>query len=239
MATHKWLLTPPNGVAIRQAATPGARPVGISISPISLEIEFNVTERDKVLDWLETFLLQHRNPDNNPDSTFWAEQARQALNQTQPVNPRISEAPPAIPGEPPELAVMRVANQPVSEMPPEVRLSSQSAAYRTQQQLAQQHAQQPIPDFGEAEPPPGYPQSTAQTPYEHAPVQPPAPSRASKQPNVSSIGMSPEAPKAAKEFNPLTDGCPRCSGPLDVTPFNGMLAIKCKTPGCPGLQFSA
>ena len=111
MATIKWLLTPPLGVAIRPAVAPGFS------TPNAISLEFAEVDTDQVLLWIKT-TWEYYDMNKNGDgaaAAAWKERARQALNLN---------------AVPPEVSVMKDPPKTAAIIPPEQRLAGVSAATR-------------------------------------------------------------------------------------------------------------
>lgn len=151
MATVKWMLTPPLGVAIRQAVAPGFS------TPNAITLEFSEADIDQVLLWIKT-TWEYYDMNKNGDgaaAAAWKERARQVLN---------------INAVPAEVAVMTAVPKPIVVIPPEQRLAGVSAAARTNSALNVPTA--PVPAIPPPEPSsPGMTESIIEG--RHPPTTPP------------------------------------------------------------------
>lgn len=116
MATTKWLLTPPNGTAIRQQViqASGAQ-AGQYAAANAIIIEFETGRKPEMLEWLALELTKFEHGEETPQAQHWKAAAEAALKQ-----------PAQAPSIPPEIAVMSQPAPPIAELPPEVRLAARA-----------------------------------------------------------------------------------------------------------------
>lgn len=118
MATTKWLLTPPNGTAIRQQIiqASGAQ-AGQYAAANAIIIEFESGRKQEMLEWLMLELTKFEHGEETPQAQHW-KAAAEAVLKGQVQAPAI----------PPEIAVMNQPAPPITELPPEVRLAGAAQA---------------------------------------------------------------------------------------------------------------
>lgn len=204
----KWLLTPPNGTAIRQQIMPSAGGIGgVYAGANAIIIEFATERKEEMLEWLMLELTKFEHGDNTPQAQHWKAAAEKALLDQ-------SRHPPI----PPEIAVMGQPAPPITVLPAEVRLAAQAAAAPTMRNMIGTT----IPGN------PGPPSAPA-------PATPLAEGVIRVVPDIDTPPMSIAEKAIASSFNPLVDACPTCGGKLELKWAGGMVAIKCSTQGCLGV----